>query len=384
VRIAYVRGPNLNAWELQNVDGLAHDVVAFASRAGRYELGDVELPVRHLPSPRDALARAPAPALAAVHRFAGNVDYLIGLERALRGFDVAHVADLSFPFSLQAVRARDAGACRRVVATVWENIAFPPWANRWEARRVERVAAGVDHCIAISEDARLHLQVRGVPDDRITVLPPGIDVERFRPAEGDGGRHEDGPLRVLCVARLVEEKGVDDLVVAAGLLRRRGVDVRVRLVGTGPLAARLPEIAQRMGVADAVEVAGPIPYAELPDAYRAADVFVLASGPRTTWREQFGFAVVEAMACGLPVVAGHSGSLAEVVGDEDQLVVPHEPALLADRLAALAADPERRHRQGERNRAWAERRYDRRAVARALAGLYEEVVERPGRGAAPG
>ena len=85
------------------------------------------------------------------------------------------------------------------------------------------------------------------------------------------------------------------------------------------------------------------------------------------------------MACGLPVVAGHSGSLAEVVGDEGSLVVPHDPELLADHLAALAADPERRRREGARNRAWAEERYDRRKVGRDLERLYEEVAARPAR-----
>ena len=244
--------------------------------------------------------------------------------------------------------------------------------------RAERVAAGVDHCIAVSEDAKLHLEVNGVPSDRITVLAPGIDLERFRPARRDE-RPADRPLEILSVSRLVEEKGVEDLVIAAGLLRRRGIEVRVRLIGAGPLTARLPAIAERMGVADAIDLAGTLSYAELPAAYRAADVFVLASGPRTTWREQFGFAIVEAMASGLPVVAGHSGSLAEVVGDEESLAVPHDPPLLADRLAALAADPELRRRQGERNRGWAVRRYDRRAVAAHLGDLYEEVVARPAR-----
>ena len=165
-------------------------------------------------------------------------------------------------------------------------------------------------------------------------------------------------------------------MVAAGLLRRRGVDVRVRLVGDGPLRARLPELACRMGVEGAVELVGGVPYGELPGVYRAADVFVLASGPRTTWREQFGFAVVEAMACGLPVIAGHSGSLDEVVGNDESLVVPHEPELLADKLEALAKDPERRARDGARNREWAERRYDRRDVAKKLSALYAAVVER--------
>ena len=103
-------------------------------------------------------------------------------------------------------------------------------------------------------------------------------------------------------------------------------------------------------------------------------MFVLASGPRTTWREQFGFAVVEAMASGLPVVAGHSGSLAEVVVEPGSLVTPHDPQVLADHLEALAADPDERRRQGVRNRAIAEERYDRRHVRERLLELYSSLA----------
>lgn len=382
LRVAFVRGANLNAWELQNYAGMAHSLVAFTSLFVQYEHGGIDLPVRRLPSLRDPVAKAPAIVRAAAHRFGGNNEYLLGLERALRGFDIAHVADLSFPYSLQAVRARDRGACKRVVVTGWENIEFPPWENAMVDRRVARVAAGADHALAITDRARTHLELMGVPTDRITVLPYGIDLERFRPAPPASER-ADGPLQIVSVARLVPEKGVEDLVVAAGLLRRRGVEVRVRLAGQGPLAAKLPEYARKLGVADAVELVGSVPYAELPALYRSGDVFVLASGPRTTWREQFGFAIVEAMACGVPVVAGHSGSLAEVVAGADSLVVPHDAPALADHLAGLAADPEERRRQGIRNREWAERRYDRARVRDSLASLYEAVVERPPRSAPP-
>src|SRR5918997_1660591 len=144
LRNAPLRGPDLKPWGRPNGDAIAPDTPAFASLAGRYEFGDLALPVGRLPCLRDPIAKAPPIVGAAVHRFAGNVDYLVGLERALRGFDVAHVADLSFPYSLQAVRARDAGACGRVVVTGWENIEFPPWENALVARRVERVAAGGD------------------------------------------------------------------------------------------------------------------------------------------------------------------------------------------------------------------------------------------------
>jgi glycosyltransferase involved in cell wall biosynthesis len=374
VRVAFVRGPNLNPWELQNLNALSGQVTAFASRRGHFAAHDpgVAIEIRRLPCPRDVVARLPRLAEAAVMRFTGSLDHLVGLERALRGFDVAHVAELHNPYSLQAVRARDRGAVRRVVATVWENIPFLPPENPLVARRARRVAETVDHFVAITARSRLHLNAAGVEDDRITVQPMGIDLDRFRPARGR--RVGGGPLEILCVARLVPEKGVEDLVQAVALLRDRGVPARATFVGTGPGAGRLREQAQRLGVGDAVVLRGGLPYTELPAMYQASDVFVLASGPRTTWREQFGFAVVEAMGCGLPVLAGRSGSLPDVVVDEESLVTPHDPVELADRLAALAADPEERRRRGERNRAIAEERYDRRAVGEALRAVYERTL----------
>jgi glycosyltransferase involved in cell wall biosynthesis len=373
LRVALIRGPNLNPWELANFEPLG-DVVAFGSRRGAFAGQKLSVPVRRLPSPADVVARLPALGRAAVARVGGNVDHLIGLEKAVRGFDIAHTAELSTGYSAQSVNARDRGACRRVVATVWENIPLPAPENSVVARRVRHVAAGLDRCVAISEDARLHLELSGVPADRIDVLPMGIDLDRFAPAE-----HEryDGPLRVLSVARLVSEKGVEDLVVALRLLADRGVEAELTCVGSGSLAGRLEAMARELGVR--LRVLGTISHDEMPALHRASDVLVLASAPRATWREQFGFAVVEAMASGLPVLAGDSGSLDEVVGDPEQLVRPHDPDALASALATLAADPGQRAAQGDRNRRWASERYDRRCVAERLREIYELALAAPPR-----
>jgi glycosyltransferase involved in cell wall biosynthesis len=375
MRVALVRGPSLNPWELSNFE-LMDDVSAFASRATLQPTQGMRIPVHCLPSPADALGHLPAIARGGVLRFSGSADYLVGLESALRGFDVAHVAELANPYSLQALRARRRGNCQRVVATVWENIALPAAANQVTRRRMRAVAEGVDAFVAITDDARLHLELAGVPADRIEVFPMGIDLERFVPAERvpDGG-----PLRVLSVSRLVSEKGVEDLVVAARLLSDRGVEAKITLVGTGPLERRLRSMADELGVGGGFHIAGSVPYERIPALLRDSDVFVLASAPRATWREQFGFAVVEAMAAGLPVLAGDSGSLDEVIGDESALVKPHDPSALAARLAELAGDPALRRRRGAANRARAEQLYDRRLAARRMTELYERVLSVPAR-----
>jgi glycosyltransferase involved in cell wall biosynthesis len=261
-----------------------------------------------------------------------------------------------------------------VVATVWQNIAAPPTDAGHERSRA--VADGLDACVAITDDARLHLELAGVPADRIEVMPMGIDLDRFVPRTA---ARRDGPLRVVSVCRLVAEKGVEDLVVAARLLADRGVAVEITFAGSGPLDGRLRSLASALGVADRVSLAGPLPYDRIPGLLNESDVFVLASAPRTGWREQFGFAIVEAMASGLPVLAGHSGSLDEVVGDPTALFTPHDPVELADRLERLAGDPALREAKGTASRARAEERYDRRIAARRLVDLYERVLSRPAR-----
>lgn len=372
MRIAVVRGANLNPWELANYRLEGHEVVAFGARRGAFDEHGLAMERRRLASPADVVGRLPALAQGAVGRFAGDAGYLVGLERALDGFDIAHTAELASPYSRQALTAREHGRVRRVVATVWENIALPAQPNRVVERRVQTVAHGVDRFLAITDRARDHLRFAGVADERIEVIPMGVDLSRFtpRPPSADA----TAPLRVLTVCRLVPEKGVEDLVVAARLLADRGVDILVTFAGSGPEAGRLAEMARTLGVADRIVFRGGVPYDEIPRLHAEADVFVLASAPRATWQEQFGFAIVEAMASGLPVLAGDSGSLDDVVGDPEQLFTPQYPDRLADALQRLAADPARRAALGAANRASAEERYDRDRVAQRIAAFYEAAL----------
>lgn len=373
MRVALVRGTQLGAWDFPNYAlGPGFDIDVFISRGYAGEI-DAGFGVRRLPSPADLNAKLGPRVGGAVQVFGGSPQYLVGLERALKGYDVAHTIDLENPTTVQAIRARRAGRCRRVVASVMENIPLKPQPP-FGRRTVAAAAAGVDHCIAITERARVFLQLAGVPDDRITLLPVGTDLERFRPA----GEREPGPMRVVSVARLEPGKGVEDLVIAVGLLARRGITVELTFVGSGPLHGRLQEVTKHLGIESQVRF-DRIPWPEIERAYRAADVFVLASGPTRNWREQFGFAVAEAMASGLPVLVGASGSLPEVVGRPESLVAPHDPLGLAEALEELERDESLRAERGAWNRRRAEELFDHRDVRSALAELYQRVLAEPAR-----
>ena len=187
------------------------------------------------------------------------------------------------------------------------------------------------------------------------VIPPGVDIERFRPAS----RHERGLLRsrlglrpeaptVVSVSRLVPRKGMDTLVQAAALLAARGRDLQVVIAGDGRDRGRLRSLAARTGAP--VRLVGRLGDDDVAALLGCADVFAMLC--RTRWRglEQEGFGIVylEAAAAGVPQVAGRSGGAHEAVADgETGLVLdPATPGAAAEAIGALLDDGERRAAMG--------------------------------------
>ena len=217
----------------------------------------------------------------------------------------------------------------------------------------------------------------------VTEVPPGVDLDRFRPA--DAAEREEtraafglpvGGRLVLGVSRLVPRKGFDVLAAAAALLAPRFPDLVVAVVGAGRDRNRL----QRLVAASAapVRLLGPVADDQLPRLLAAADVFAVPCRSRWGGLEQEGFGIVflEAAACGVPQVAGASGGAVDAVADGETGVVvrrPDDPGAVAAALAALLDDPALRSLAGRAARRRVEERfgYDRLAAVldQALAAL---------------
>jgi glycosyltransferase involved in cell wall biosynthesis len=236
----------------------------------------------------------------------------------------------------------------------------------------------VSHVVATCSDEVFELRRLGLPSDRATIVPCGVDTAVFTP-RGQVAPRTDRK-RLLVVGRIVERKGHADAVRAL----RAVPDAELVVVG-GPPAAdldvdpevrRLRALAVRAGVADRVVFTGSVSRADVPAWVRSADV-VLA----VPWYEPFGITPLEAMACGRPVVATAVGGLVDTVADgvTGDLVPPRDPERLAQALTALLADDGRRAAYGAAGVRRARARYRWSRVVADTESVYRQVLARRSR-----
>jgi glycosyltransferase involved in cell wall biosynthesis len=235
-----------------------------------------------------------------------------------------------------------------------------------------RLSRSVDHIVATTTAERETLISFGARGGQISVIPCGVEVSRFRPAPSAPrpGR------RILCVSRLVPRKGIADVVRA--VVSVPDVELIIAggppqaLLGDDPYARELLQVAKELGVADRVQLVGAVDPADVPNLMRTASVVCC-----TPWYEPFGIVAVEAMACGVPVVATAVGGLAETVVDglTGVLVPPREPDAIAAAVRTLLDRPSLRHEMGIAGVRRA-RRFDWRLVARQTLDVFRGLEPR--------
>jgi glycosyltransferase involved in cell wall biosynthesis len=235
-------------------------------------------------------------------------------------------------------------------------------------RRLDR-RSGLWACsveVAVSEFLLGELRQRAHARS-LVCIPNGVDLQRFAPLEGE--REPDEPI-IGCAARLVPGKGLDDLIRAVALLRETGT--RLQIAGDGPDRQLLEELAQELGVGQAVEFLGRVD--DMPAFWRSCMIAVV---PSHELIESFGLVAIEAMASGVPVVATRNGGLVEVVGEDDEsgiLVQSGAPAELAAAISGLLDDEDLRASHGRNGRSRVERLHSLDACADSYAKLIASVV----------
>jgi glycosyltransferase involved in cell wall biosynthesis len=232
------------------------------------------------------------------------------------------------------------------------------------------LARQADRIVATCSDEVFELVRMGADLHRITVVPCGVDLGLFRP-DGPAEPRDPGRSRLLVVSRLVERKGIGNVIAALAELPRTQLVIAggppADRLDQDPEARRLTALAERLGMAGRVRLRGQVEPGDLPALYRSADLVV-----SVPWYEPFGIVPLEAMACGVPLVTSAVGGLVDTVVDGvvGVHVPPRRPDLLARALAGLLADPARRAAFGAAGARRARRRYGWDRIARATLDVY--------------
>lgn len=239
--------------------------------------------------------------------------------------------------------------------------ALPRHIIRWAAGR----AAGI---IAVSQALKKAMVEMGIPSEKIVVLRNGVDLEMFRPGDRKQARSGLGVTGkvLLSVGHLVEAKGHELAIAAISKLR----NCTLVIAGAGPERSRLEALAASLGVADCIRFLGPVPHSNLRQVYVAADALVLAS-----IREGWPNVLLEAMACGTPVIASPVGGIPEIV------CAPEAGVLMLERSAAgIAEAVERlfsRLPRREDTRAYAEK-FSWDETTSGQIQLFKQILEKAG------
>jgi glycosyltransferase involved in cell wall biosynthesis len=266
----------------------------------------------------------------------GDTDLVVGFD--MDGWKIAGRTRVPFVAYLLGVIADEASFERGA----------PRWSLETQAWAEQRSAQRATLVLTTSQYSRRRImELYGTSPDRIRMVQPGIDVDRWLTALARSQARGHPDPTVLVVAHSYPRKNVAALLRAAASLQEDLPRLRIRIVGDGPERSRLETLTDRLGLRPAVTFLGHVPFTTLADEYAACTVFCLPS-----LQEGFGLVFVEAMAAGKAIVALAAGAVPELVVDgvNGLLAPPHDDAALATALRRALTDSPLRARMAETNR----------------------------------
>ena len=280
--------------------------------------------------------------------------------------DIVHIDEEPYNFATwHALRlAHRYGA--RALFFSWQNLArrYPPPFS-WLERSVLRLA---DAAIVGNQASAEVWKKKGFAGP-VTVIPQfGVDPDIFTPAPTPAPPRET--FVVGYAGRLVPEKGLEVLLRALAQLPD---NVCARLAGSGPDLARLQSLAADLNLSRRVTFESPLPSTRMREFYLQLDGFVLPSISRPNWQEQFGRVLIEAMACGVPVIGSSCGEIPNVIGEAGLIFPEGQADALAACLRAWLAEPAKRRALAERGRARVLAQYTQKHVAEKTVEVYRSL-----------
>lgn len=253
--------------------------------------------------------------------------------------------------------------------------------KRLDAERV--CAQKADHVVTISETMRTEIMSWGIPGEKVSVIPNGVDTDRFFPAPkntdlvaeyGLGGSLVIGYVSNLDHARESQET----LIYATRDLVNDGLDVKCLLVGGGPRLDELKTLTENLGLQDSVVFTGPVEHSQIVDYYRLIDIFVVPRRDERAARLVTPLKPFEAMACGIPVVVSDLPALVEIAAPPERglMFAERSPSELAGVIRGLIDDPASLRRLGEAGREWVVSRRQWHHNAEKYDAVYKSLEEK--------
>lgn len=284
--------------------------------------------------------------------------------------DIVFVQEEPWSFSMRQVALLRDSRSRVLFWTAQNKVKRYPFPFNVFRRKAFRIS---DAAVAVCGEARDVLRRQGFKRP-VHVVPLGVDTETFVPSE-ERRRHWRRKLAldgfvVGYVGRLTAAKGVFDLL---GALARMSPDSRLMVIGDGPDKKPFLRRAEELGLTGRLTVVGVIPHSDMPDILPAMDAMVLPSHTTPTWKEQFGRVLIEAMACGVPVVGSSSGEIPTTIGEAGLVFPEKDEAALARALTRLRWSAElrgalvKKGTERARNFSWD-------TVARQLGSIFRDVL----------
>lgn len=379
---------NLAAQTEAGIDPMAITALDFPGEGGP-EVEDVH-GIRHrrlsrttVPGAETVDAYLDAYATALVPALADEAPDLLHVHSGARGYEAALVgraaADaLGLPWVYEV---------RGFFEAIWsQDVDRAEDAETYHRRRDTdtRCMRSADAVITLSESMRSDIVERGIPAERVHVVPNGVDAAAFAPRPRREDLVEQYGLAGSFVFGYVSNldhyrEGQEFLVDAALALRAQGVDAVALIVGDGTRRAEIEAHAVAVGAEDAVVFTGRVPHDEVLDHYALMDVFVVPRVDEQAARLVTPLKPFEAMAAGVPVLVSDLPALTEITGNgaRGESFTAGDAAALTTALAELAADPDRRAELAAAGRTWVETERSWQANGHRYRAVYDTVLARP-------
>lgn len=369
IKVALVRGKYLNNFEAQNfyLDKKRFKLVGISTSNPLHK--NFQFPIIKFSSLVD-LDYFGNGLKYLTNRIIGDSQVLFGLEEMADDFDIFHTADPHYYYSYQLAKLRARGKIKCLISTFWETIPFNNESVKKKKEIKDFTKKYVDLFICYTDRAKEALVIEGVEERKIEVVRLGVDISKFNIANYELRIKKE--ITILFVGRLIEEKGVLDLLKAFENVKlqmtndKSNPNIKLIIIGNGPLKRKIPEDIK-------VEEKN---YEEMPRVYQEADIFVMPSKTSKTWEEQYGMVLIEAMASGLPIVAYHSGSIPELIYDCGILVPAGNIELLAESLVKLIKDKNQRWKLAKMGRYRAEKVFDSKNTEKAFERVYTRLIKK--------